>query len=293
MNASFLNTTPLVHEPGEIRRGIVRDLPAEAYHCGPEVSASALASLAKSPAHCWALHMDPARPPRQETLAMRAGTMLHAFVLEPKTFWSRYVQRPAGLDGRTKEGKAWLAENATRTAITVEERDTLMRQEAAIGSVPELQHALSAGQAETSIFWNDSRTGLPCRARPDWLHMLPDGRAIVLDLKTTADASPQGFARSVWHFGYHRAQAHYTAGMEACGIEVAAFLFAVVTSSYPFIAVPYLLDDDSLRRGAEERLALMDRFALCKRENHWPAYGSGVKVLSLPSWARFNPENEE
>jgi hypothetical protein len=270
----------------EHRLGLVHDLPAEDYFAAEGVSNSMLSSLNRSPAHCWALHLDPERPTNEPTAAMIAGTLCHTLMLEPATVSQRYVVRPEGVDFRTKDGKAWRDANVGRQIVTAEDMATAEAQRAALLAVPELAHALSNGRAEVSAFWIDSRTGLLCKLRADWLHTLPDGRVIVVDLKTTADADPAEFGRSVWKFGYHRQAAHYTAGLTACGIDVAAFLFAAVTNARPFLAVPYMLDDEATRKGAEQVVELLDRFAECRRANHWPAYGDGVQVLSLPAWAK-------
>lgn len=265
---------------------VVYDMPAEQYHASPGVSNTMLSELRRSPRHCWARFLDPDRPPPAEpTAAQRAGTLAHTMILEPSKL-VRYTVKPEGHDGRTKEGKAWLAANAGRECVSADEWHGAVAQEAAVLAVPELAHALRSGSPEVSITWTDERTGLPCRARIDWLHKLPDGRVIVLDLKTCADASPAEFGRSVWAFGYHRQAAHYSAGLHANGLEVAAFLFAAVSNARPFIAVPYLLDDDATRRGADEVRELLDLYAHCSRANDWPAYGDGVQVLSLPAWAK-------
>lgn len=274
----------------EARSGIVEGMPAEEYHAGPELSSTMLNAMAESPAHCWANHINPQRPPREATAAMIAGTLAHTVVLEPNQLPLRYAVKPLGHDGRSTAGKLWCAENASRIQLSIEQMRTAEAQCTAVLAVPEIAKAMASGTAELSVFWTDDATGLPCRARPDWVHMLPDGRAIVLDLKTTSDASPQGFARKVAQFGYHRQQAHYVAGLAANGIEVAAFLFAAVTGAYPFIAVPYMLDDDAIMRGADERRRLMERFAECRATNKWPGYGEGVQVLSLPPWARLQEE---
>jgi exodeoxyribonuclease VIII len=230
--------------------------------------------------------LDPERPPAAaSTAAQLFGTLAHSFVLEPDKA-HRYVCKPEGHDGRTKDGKAWLAANAGSICVGADDWQAATEARRAVLAVPELRHALSSGAPEVSVFWTDERTGLQCRARIDWLHTLPDGRAIVLDLKTCPDAGPLEFGRSVWAYGYHRQAAHYTHGLQANGIEVAAFLFAAVSNAHPFIAVPYLLDDDATRRGADEVRELLDLYNECQRTNTWPAYGDGVQVLSLPAWAK-------
>lgn len=284
--------------------GLMPGLPAADYFAAPGISNSMLNDLKRSPFHFWSMHRNPRRPQRKETASMFSGSLAHCSILEQDAMAARYIvvpedapRRPTAAQWNAKKPSAdsvaamawWTdfnAKAAGRLIVTDEQYETTQRQIDAVLAVPELAHALASGQPETSVFWIDERTGLPCRCRPDWLHTLPDGRVIVLDLKTTADADPQAFGRSVWNYGYHRQAAHYTAGLQACGVPVAAFLFAVVTSTYPFIAVPYVLDDEATRRGAEEVLDLLDLYRQCARTDTWPAYGAGVQVLSLPAWAK-------
>ena len=269
--------------------GVVPGLSNEAYHAGPGLSNSALGALAKCPAYYHATYVSPDRPRRNDpTPAMQAGTLAHCAVLEPYALASRYVVKPDGMDGRTVGGKAFAAEVLSRGLIVVSEAQmaTALAQRAAVLAVPELAALLSAGQAEQSAYWHDRDTGTLCKCRPDWVHPLDDGRVIVLDLKTTSDVSPQGFGRSVWSYGYHRQDAHYSTGYaEASGREVAAFVFAAVSSEYPYIAQAYMLDDEAKARGAAECRRLIDLHAECVRTDAWPAYGSGVQLLSLPAWA--------
>lgn len=76
------------------------------------VSASALKSLAKSPEHCYANHIDPDRASHSETDAMLLGTLVHAFVLEPKTIGDLYVRMPDGMVRRGAKWDEWRSANA-------------------------------------------------------------------------------------------------------------------------------------------------------------------------------------
>jgi hypothetical protein len=266
------------------------DMTAADYHAAPGVSNSMLNDLHKSPFHCWAMHINPRRPVREQTAPMMLGTLAHTAILEPGAMDDRYVVRPDDIDARTKAGKEWIAAQ-DRSIITLDQEGAAQKQRAAVLAVPELAEILKRGRAESSVFWNDATTGLDCRCRPDWLTKASSGKAIVLDLKTTADASADAFGRSIWTYGYHRQAAHYTAGIEAQGIEVEAFVFAVVTNSYPFVAAAYVLDEDSLAQGQEEISELLDLYANCQRSGSWP-FATGYQIASLPKWARRNLEIE-
>lgn len=254
------------------------------------VSNSLMSDLKRSPAYCWAMNMNPARPKRKSTAAMLAGTLAHCMILEPKEWGLRYSVRPDGLDLRTKAGKEWAERQCGEPVSLSQEMDAEF-QRAAVTDVPELSEILSSGEPELSVFWTDEATGLQCKARPDWLHQRKDGRYVILDLKTTSETGPDDFGRSVNTFGYHRQAAHYIDGVEACGLDVAEFRFAVVTSAYPFLAYTAVLDEDTLQQGREEVAELRALYAECQRANHWPHH-VGTQIVGLPAWARRSIEIE-
>lgn len=266
--------------------GIIHDMTNADYHATSAVSNSVLSSIARSPAHCYALHIADDRKPMQTTPAFFAGTLAHCAILEPAALLDRYMLKPEGLDMRTKEGKAWKAAlPAGVLTIDADEYATALAQRDAVHGVPELAELLGAGVAEVSAFWRDDETGLQCKCRPDWVHTLSDGRVILVDVKTTTDASPQQFSRTVWRYGYHRQAAWYSAGYaRAAGVEVAGFVFAAVTNARPFIAAAHTLDDDYLRIGQDECRSLLDEYADCKLTGRWPAF-PGMNLLSPPAWA--------
>jgi hypothetical protein len=285
--------------------GEVRDMPAEDYHAVHAMSSSALKTLAQSPFHYWAAYRAPGRPARKETRRMFTGTLAHCSVLEPDAMAARYVvvpedapRRPTAAQWNAKKpnadsaaAMAWWTEfnagAAGREVVSADQYSATRQQVAAVLAVPELANLLGEGYAESSVFWIDEATGVFSKARPDWVHPLPDGRVILLDLKSTVDPAPQAFGRAIFNFGYHRQAAHYTQGFTAAtGREVAAFVFGAVSAEYPFIAVPYMLDEESRLMGYADRARLMGLYAECERSNTWPAFGDGVQLVSLPAWAK-------
>lgn len=76
-------------------------IPASEYHAIPALSASGMKDLSVSALRFWYLHVNPDRPPREETAEMRFGTALHCAVLEPGEFDKRYCR---ALDASDIEG---------------------------------------------------------------------------------------------------------------------------------------------------------------------------------------------
>ena len=246
------------------------------YHADPAVSASHLHAVAKSPQAYWARFLDPNRPAVEPTAAMRFGSLTHCAVLEPDDLLQRYGVAP---DRRTKTGKE-QAEAMTASGIEpVSQADltTALSIAAAVRNHPVAAELLATGRAEQSFWWNDMDTGLRCKCRPDWYY-----GTTVVDLKTTLDASPSGFARSVANYRYHVQAAHYLRGLH--GAE--RFVFIAVEKTYPYAVGVYELDDAAMNEGYTLRRRDMRRIQTCHAGARWPGFTDDyVAELSLPRWA--------
>jgi hypothetical protein len=266
---------------------IIRDMSAAEYHAHPAISRSRLEVISRSPFHYFSQYLAPNPPTREETTALKMGTLGHCAILEPDELDHRYIVRPANLDMRTKAGKEWAdSVPPGLIQISAEQRKAAESMRSSILTLPDVASALSRGYAEPSIFYPHPEFDFEVKIRPDWVHECGDGDVIIVDLKTTSDASPREFARSVANHGYHRQAAFYSDVFEkATGQHVLAFVFAVVESSYPFTPACYMLDDDAMRKGRSLYHADLQLLKHCMRENVWPAYGNEMQVLSLPSWA--------
>ncbi len=272
--------------------GVSYDMSNEAYHATSAIGASGLKKLAKSPAHFHAAYLDENRQENVPTPTMKAGTLAHCAILEPAALDDRYVIKPEGHDGRTKEGKAWCASMAGFEIVTADQLLTAQRQAAALRALPDIGALLSSGRPEVSVFWIDAETGVHCKCRPDWVHTTDDGVWLV-DVKTTVDASPAGFPKQIAKLGYHIQAAHYSAGWTAAtGQRVLGFIFAAVESDYPHVAAAYTLDQVAMVEGSDECARLLDLYAECVRTNRWPGYGTEIKALALPMWALSTEEVE-
>lgn len=264
--------------------GIVYGLDADEYHKMPGISCSGLRDFARSPAHYYALHVDPTRPPPTEKAGQLEGTLAHCAILEPEQFDTRYAVGP-DVSRATKEWKAWEA-SQVRQAIKPQQAAVARAQAASVRRLADVAALLSAGRPEVSAFWSDPDTGIECRCRPDWVHQVQGSGVILVDVKTCSDASPDEFARQVARKGYHRQAAWYSDGFQiASGQQVLGFVFAAVEDQWPFAASAVMLDDEGLQRGREQNRELLERFAQCWRTNEWPGYSSAITPIALPAWA--------
>jgi len=256
------------------------------YHAHPAISKSHLDLIARSPLHYWARYIDPKRVIPEPTPAMRIGSAVHTHVLELHKWDTDYIVAPDGLDRRTKAGKeAWAAFEAEangRTVLSREDADLVMHMGRAVLGHPAAALLLNMnGEAETTHMWTEPTTGLQCKCRPDWLTK----HGIMVDLKTTEDASPREFRRSIAKWRYHVQAGWYTAGLEAAGnTKPAGFIFIAVEKKPPFAVGVYAADEQMIDRGYQSAMRDLQTLAECKASGRWPAYSDRIEPISLPAW---------
>ena len=246
------------------------------YHAHPALSKSGLDRLNISPAHYQAWLSEP----RIETPAMKIGTAVHCAILETNRFMKDYAPLPEGLDRRTKAGKEMYAEleSSGKILLSADDWETCNRMRDSVLAHPAARELLSEGVAETSHF--SELDGVPVKCRPDWL-----SGGLVVDLKTTQDASSAGFAKSVANYRYTVQASYYSDILASLGHEVIAFLFVAVEKTAPCAVGVYELDDMSIEVGREQYQRNLDTYRRCIETGEWPAYSNGVEKISLPRWA--------
>ena len=143
---------------------------------------------------------------------------------------------------------------------------------------------LQGGKPEVSVFWQDEDTGEECRCRPDYWN---DGYNIIVDLKTTQDASPTGFAKSIANYRYHVQAAFYMQGVYAAtGKYPERFVFIAIEKEAPFAVGVYEIDADALALGRELYQRDLRTLQQAKQSQQWHAYPK-PQILSLPKWAFY------
>jgi exodeoxyribonuclease VIII len=192
----------------------------------------------------------------------------------------------------------WLANNGHRNVLEPEEWDQLHNMRDAVMAHPAARALLSVeGRAEQSVYWRDPKTGELCRCRPDFWRA--DG--VVVDLKTTEDASPEGFAKSVANWRYHVQHPYYLDGVNTALQHGAkpAWLKADAAKAFVFLAVEktacvvggvakgvavYVLDEESVALGRALYRNALDQYAACNSSGVWPGYGEKIQPLKVPGY---------
>ncbi|MCG7984756.1 MAG: PD-(D/E)XK nuclease-like domain-containing protein [Candidatus Thiodiazotropha lotti] len=245
------------------------------------ISKHGLDQLHQSPSHFLYKKSNPSAPNSSQAL----GVAVHALVLEPDSFSSQFAIAP-DVNKRTKVGKAQWTEfeedNQGKTIISQDDYETARSMSTNVLNHSRARILLASGIPEVSLLWKDEETEVNCKGRVDWIC---EKRNVLVDLKTTRNASPKEFARDCGKYRYHCQDAFYTAGVQASGLDKPDFVFICVENTPPFDVAVYTLDEPSRNAGHEAIFKDLQRYAECKKNNRWPGYPQNIQVLNIPRWA--------
>ena len=229
----------------------------------------------------------------KQAKAMADGTAVHAFFLERDKFDTDFVIKPADMRLNTKAGKEWAQEHQSKIIIDSELGDNLFEMEKSFMDSPaKLIHDIK-GQTELSYFWDDLGT-IKGKCRPDWIS---DDGEIVVDVKTTTDASPRGFQKSISNWGYHLQLGWYLRGLRKLGLPAEQFIFIAIEKTPPFCVGVYRADQDMINFAMKELDQLMPEIQTAMVSNEFPDYTPEITSIGLPPWMidkkEQQPEHEE
>lgn len=259
------------------------------YHAGPGISKSHLDAInAGSPRHYWHKYLNPARERTSPTAAMIMGSAVHAAILEPDLFPSEVIEAPE-FDRRTKVGKAeyeaFQQAHQGKIVLAPEDYATCLSIRDAVHTHPVAAGLLTGGKAEQSFYAIDKETGELIKCRTDYLH---DSGAMIVDVKTTEDASPNGFGKSSANFRYPVQTAWYNGVLDGCyGEHPENWVFLAVEKSPPFAIGLYFVEADLLERAQIAAQRDFMRIVTHRRSGEWPDYGMEPQPLILPGWGKL------
>lgn len=238
-------------------------------HRQQPVRFSNLKALARSPAH----YLEAVTSERESTAAMRIGTLAHHRLLGGECRTVLY--------GGTRRGKEWEAfkskvpagvEIVSSTEVTAssEIAAAVRRHDRAAG--------LLIGTNEQTIHWE--WCGRACRSTPDSYTTRR-----VVELKTTMDASPDGFMRYANRNAYVNQLAFYRTCLRTMGLSAADDAYIVaVESKPPYCVSVFHLDGYVLDLAERQNRLWMERLLACEAADEWPGYVQSDVEWALPEY---------
>ena len=253
-----------------------KEMTNEMYHSSTSLSKSSLDMILQSP-----YHFKYPKVFKKDSPALIIGSATHKMVLEPDTFWEEFYTDDI-IKGTTIN-KQHLKKEMYKQVKSMAE---------SVLHIKESSIFLNNGVAEHSYF--SEIDGVPVRCRPDYYN---EELGIIVDLKTTEDASPVGFQQSIGKWNYHIQVAFYTDVMKSLGKKVNAFLFIAVEKKDPHLVGFYNLDDPSIDRGREKYKEALELYKYCVVTDNWWSYSNfnpvtkelnPIQTLTIPAWKFYN-----
>jgi hypothetical protein len=262
----------------------------DVYHSDySRLSPSMLSVLAKSPEEFHARFI--AKTMKTEpTEAMVFGTLLHTLIMEPETVDDRFIVA-SKVDRRTKEGKAawseFLSKADGKEIVSEDVFQMCLKASDSIAKHDQVAKFLGRkADIETPLPWE--LLGVPMKCRPDAVY---NDLRLIVDYKTTGDASPKEFARSVFNFGYDRQAWCYREAIFQLTGEVFRFLFVVVNKEEPYTSAVYELGPSEMLGGEASACALVREYKRRIETDDWKsAWTRGVYRLELPRYLKRDIE---
>jgi exodeoxyribonuclease VIII len=237
---------------------------------------------------------DPPTLPKKDSAAFAMGHAVHCLALEPDRFEERFAVAPK-VDRRTTAGKvAWaeyLADCEGKTVLDEQDHADAVACVQALNNHPEFA-AIMAQPRRVEVEHQFDLFGHRFKARLD---CVIDSMKLILDIKTTDDASPHRWQWSAVDYGYHRQAFIYQGAIELSHAnkepvrESYRFFFAVVekpkpsTRGIPPTVALYELDAETMRMGAEDTQRLVRDYEDRTANGWWQQYySSGIVPLQLP-----------
>jgi exodeoxyribonuclease VIII len=146
------------------------------------------------------------------------------------------------------------------------------------------------GRFEVSYYWIDRETSRLCKCRPDWISA---DQLTIVDFKTAADATEEGFPRSAARLHYHVSAAMTVDGVHATtGILPERYIFLAIEPHAPYLTAAYEATADDLADGREFIRRNLSLLKWCEETGNWPGLREEIRPLDVRRFMR-RPRDED
>lgn len=231
---------------------------------------------------------DPPSLPPKESDAFAFGHAVHCLALEPESFSDRFFVLPK-IDRRTKEGKLqamiFERDNEGKIVLTLEEYQDAIACVQALNNHAEFA-TIMAQPKRVEVPFEFDLFGHKFKAKPD---AIIDSMKLIIDIKTTDDASPHRWQWSAVDYGYHRQAWIYQEALMRSADAAYRFIFAVVekpkpsTRGIPPTVALYELDPFTVEMGEQDVYTLVQDYEHRQHIGWWQQYySSGIVPMRFP-----------
>ena len=183
--------------------------------------------------------------PIKVTAPMKFGSAFHMLILEDKEFSRHYAIEPDGIDKRTTVGKVALErfDQTLKGREPISYKDYSLMQSMNTHLKANKHYSLleNCNQFEKIYLWKNEVHDILCKGKLDAVNTRDK---YIVDLKTTRNASPDGFKEIIINQKYHMQAAFYC---DALGYK--DYYIYAIEKSKPHCICVYKMSEDMLKAG--------------------------------------------
>lgn len=216
------------------------------------------------------------------------GSLYHTLILEPEKLKEEYYtedDRPEIEKSMASKHNSLWKKNLDKPLLSNSMVIEAKAMKERLKGDERLKGLIDKGMNEVS-YYSDDLEGVKVKIRPDKIT-----KNAIIDLKTTTDASVEGFTRTVFKYGYHVQAALYLDVLKQFDPQDRQFVFVVQEKTAPYSFQLFRCDDEVIRYGREEYRELLKIHKECVEKNSWGGYETrnetseyGVATIELPYW---------
>lgn len=254
--------------------GIIEGMSNEVYHETAGISSSAVKAVYKKSLAHWKGEK------RSQTAAFTMGTAIHSLLLEEDR--DLVIKGP-----KTKASAAFktMKEDLLEDQVLLTEVEYNVAHRVAKGALdnPTCKAALrhKDRRNEVSIFAKDPRSGLVLKTRPD---LMIESEQTVYDVKSTQDASPQGFASECSKYAYFIQGAFYVYVCKLAGLDIKEFNFIACEKTAPYVSHMHVLGPEAMEWATEHMHKTLAVMALANVKEEFGTGWGDYSILEKPRW---------
>jgi hypothetical protein len=226
-------------------------IPFAEYQDIPALNSSKLKLMSRTPAHFKARIDKPWKPNKTQQKKFNVGTVFDALILGDKE--------------RIKGGSTIIPAAMCKSAYKKKKFSDI----------------LGKGQSHLVLVWQCQNSDLWCKAEIDFV----SDNGVLVDLKTTSDASYYSFSRVSKRLQYINQLAHYLDGLSnITGVRHDDAYLAVVETEPPFESHVFKPSWSQIREAHEINLDRKYKIYDCLESGKWPGYQDDIISLENGSY---------
>jgi len=206
----------------EFNPGIYENMPMSVYRNIPALNKSSMTSLQRSDFH---FHYNNKKSNNKISRALAIGSALDMRLFEPENYKLNIKPHPL------KTPRKYITEDREILYLHPEDINMIEKMYESLMAHPLTSNIFASGQPQVSLFWIDESTGIRCKARIDFLCIDIN---LIVDLKTTKDASYNQFRWDAKKYKYNYQASWYQEGYKSLTGKLLNWNYVCIENTPPF-----------------------------------------------------------